>query len=138
VADGERKSSGFLISIILIVGIGGAVLVGWWWWERTKLPFDRMPVATPVKVALLASEGDGHYLSGMRHLMNSDPSNNPEWLAETRKALEFFTKSRDSYARAMDECTGGQAVPPPLLDRVREATMQLYFCRKRIVSFRRQ
>jgi hypothetical protein len=138
VPDNQRRSSGLLIPIILIVGLAGAVSFGWWWRARAKLPFEPMPAGTPTKVAQLVEQGDRLYLGAMAHLNNSDARLNPFWAAENRKALDLFKKSRDSYAPAQDEYTGGLSPPSPLIDRIREASMQCFFCRKRLIAAERR
>jgi hypothetical protein len=134
----QRRSTGLLIPIILIVGLGSAVAFGWWWRTRTKLPFGPMPAETPTKVAILVEQGDRLFREAMDHLKRSDPSLNPDWADENRQAMELFRKSRDSYVPAQDEYKGGLSPPSPLLDRIREVSMQFYFCRKRMVSAERR
>ena len=134
VPDDRRSSSGLLILIILVAGLGGALGFGWWWHTKARLPFEPMPLGTPTKVTQLVAQGDDLYLDAMKCQKNSDALVNPNWPAENRKALELFKKSRDSYLPAEDEYTGGRSIPAPLLDRIREVSMQLYFCRKRAAA----
>jgi hypothetical protein len=137
VTDGQRRSSGLLIPIILIVGLAGAVSFGWWWRARPRVPFEPMPRETPAKVAELVAKGDRLFLEAMDHVNKSDPERNPNWPAENRKALEHFNESRVSYGLAQDEYISGQSPPAALLDRFREAIQRYYFCRKRATVPRR-
>ena len=132
--DNQRRSSGLLIPIILIVGLACAISFGWWWRARTSLPFEPMPVGTPTKVAQLVEQGDRLYRDALEHLKNSNAKVNPDWAVENRKALDLFKKSRDSYDPAAAEYAGGISIPSPLRDRIRDATMQSYMCRRRLVG----
>jgi len=93
----------------------------------------KLPSGTPPDVVDLVSKGDKNFDEGMKHLLNSDPSVNPEgWSQENTKALELFRKAnQESYLPAQEKYTTGW--PQSLLDRVRETTMRVALCRKRSV-----
>jgi len=88
---------------------------------------------TPPDILELVARGDKNFDEAMKHLLNSDPSVNPDtWSQENTKALELFKKANlESYIPAQDRYSSG--VPQPLLDRVRETTMRSSLCRKRSV-----
>jgi hypothetical protein len=79
------------------------------------------------------AKGDKAFDEGMKHLLNSDPSANPDgWSKENSAALELFRKAnQEAYLVAQDKYSTGW--PQPLLDRVRETTMRVALCRKRSV-----
>jgi len=93
----------------------------------------KLPGDTPAEVLDLVAKGDKNFDQGMKHLLNSDPSANPDgWSQENAKALELFKKANaESYLPAQERYTKGW--PQPLLDRVRETTMRVALCRKRSV-----
>ena len=93
----------------------------------------KLPSGTPPEVVELVAKGDKNFDEGMKHLLNSDPSTNPEgWSQENTKALELFRKANaESYLPAQEKYTTGW--PQSLLDRVRETTMRVALCRKRSV-----
>lgn len=93
----------------------------------------RLPSGTPPEVVELVAKGDRNFDEGMKHLLASDPSVNPDgWAQENTKALELFRKAnQESYLPAQERYTTGW--PQPLLDRVRETTMRVALCRKRSV-----
>ena len=93
----------------------------------------KLPSGTPPDVVDLVAKGDKNFDDGMKHLLNSDPSVNPEgWSQENTKALELFRKAnQESYLPAQEKYTTGW--PQSLLDRVRETTMRVALCRKRSV-----
>jgi len=93
----------------------------------------RLPSGTPPDVMDLVAKGDRNFDEGMKHLLNSDPSSNPDgWSKENAAALDLFKKAnQESYLPAQDKYTA--AWPQPLLDRVRETTMRVALCRKRSV-----
>jgi hypothetical protein len=93
----------------------------------------KLPSGTPPDVVELVTRGDKSFDEGMKHLLNSDPSTNPEgWSQENTKALELFRKANaEAYLPAQEKYTTGW--PQSLLDRVRETTMRVALCRKRSV-----
>lgn len=93
----------------------------------------RLPSGTPPEVMDLVAKGDKYFDEGMKHLLNSDPSVNPDgWSQENAKALELFRKANgESYLPAQEKYATGW--PQGLLDRVRETTMRVALCRKRSV-----
>jgi hypothetical protein len=93
----------------------------------------KLPGGTPPEVLDLVARGDRNFDEGMKHLLNSDPSFNPDgWSQENTRALELFKKANmESYLPAQERYTTGW--PQPLLDRVRETTMRVALCRKRSV-----
>lgn len=93
----------------------------------------RLPSGTPPDVVELVAKGDRNFDEGMKHLLNSDPSTNPDgWSKENAAALDFFKKANNnSYLPAQEKYTTGW--PQSLLDRVRETTMRVALCRKRSV-----
>jgi len=93
----------------------------------------KLPADAPAEVLDLVAKGDRNFDQGMKHLLNSDPSANPDgWSQENTKALDLFRKANsESYLPAQDRYTKGW--PQPLLDRVRETTMRIALCRKRSV-----
>lgn len=93
----------------------------------------RLPSGTPADVMDLVAKGDRNFDEGMKHLLNSDPSVNPDgWSKENSAALELFRKAnQESYLPAQEKYATGW--PQPLLDRVRETTMRVALCRKRSV-----
>jgi hypothetical protein len=93
----------------------------------------KLPSGTPPDVVDLVSRGDKSFDEGMKHLLNSDPSTNPDgWSQENTKALELFRKANaEAYLPAQEKYTTGW--PQSLLDRVRETTMRVALCRKRSV-----
>jgi hypothetical protein len=93
----------------------------------------KLPSGTPPDVVELVAKGDKNFDEGMKHLLNSDPSTNPDgWSQENTKALELFRKAnQESYLPAQEKYTTGW--PQSLLDRVRETTMRVALCRKRSV-----
>ncbi len=88
---------------------------------------------TAPEILEMVAKGDKNFDEAMKHLLNSDPGLNPDgWAAENSKALELFRKANvESYLPAQEKFSS--AVPQPLLDRVREATMRSSLCRKRSV-----
>jgi outer membrane biosynthesis protein TonB len=98
----------------------------------------KMPDGTAQKVLDLVAKGDRYYNEAMDHLNDSNPQRNPTtWSEENHKALDLFQKAtKEAYVPAQD-LYGNSPVPQALLDRVREATMCSYMCRKRSVSTRR-
>lgn len=94
-------------------------------------------MTTPMRVRQLAAEGDRYFLDAMVHFDGSDPSLNAKWTVENRAAMELFRQSRDSYVLAHDEYKEGKHPPSQLLDRLREAQMRLYTCRKRAANERK-
>lgn len=93
----------------------------------------KLPSGTPPDVVDLVAKGDKNFDEGMKHLLNSDPSINPDgWSQENTKALELFRKAnQESYLPAQEKYATGW--PRSLLDRVRETTMRVALCRKRSV-----
>jgi hypothetical protein len=93
----------------------------------------RLPSGTPPDVMTLVAAGDKHFDQAMKHLLNSNPTDNPDgWSQENAKALELFRKANnESYLPAQEKYTTGW--PQSLLDRVRETTMRVALCRKRSV-----
>lgn len=93
----------------------------------------RLPASSPADVLDLVAKGDKNFDEGMKHLLNSDPSVNPDgWAKENTAALELFRKAnQESYLPAQEKYSTGW--PQPLLDRVRETTMRVALCRKRSV-----
>jgi hypothetical protein len=93
----------------------------------------RLPASTPPEVLDLVAKGDKNFDEGMKHLLNSDPSSNPDgWSKENSTALDLFKKAvQESYLPAQEKYTTGW--PQPLLDRVRETSMRVALCRKRSV-----
>jgi hypothetical protein len=93
----------------------------------------KLPSGTPPDVVELVAKGDKNFDEGMKHLLASDPSVNPDgWSQENTKALELFRKAnQESYLPAQEKYTTGW--PQSLLDRVRETTMRVALCRKRSV-----
>jgi len=91
----------------------------------------KLPSGTPPDVLALVAAGDRNFDQAMKHLLNSNPVNNPDgWSQENAKALELFRKANvESYLPAQEKYTTGW--PQGLLDRVRETTMRVALCRKR-------
>lgn len=94
----------------------------------------KLPPATAPDLLALVAKGDAMFDQAMKHLLASDPNENPDgWTKENAKALELFTKANlESYLPAQERFDA--AVPQPLLDRVRETTLRSSLCRKRSVA----
>ena len=98
-----------------------------------------MPKDTPARVVELVLHGDRLYLEALTHLAKSSPGDYPEtWWEENRKAQGLFHRAKEEgYLLAEDLYPSSGPIPPALLERVREASMHEYLCRKRGASKQR-
>jgi hypothetical protein len=95
----------------------------------------RLPDGTPSKVADAVAKGDRYYDEAMKHLNLSNPQVSPtNWGDENHQAMVLFKKALDEgYNPAQDMYGKADPIPQGLLDRVREAQMCNYMCRRRSV-----
>lgn len=102
--------------------------------EPTILPPD-----SPSKAVELVKKGDDLFKQGMKHVLNSDSTKNPEgWIAENKKALKFLTEALEKCYYPAQEVfeKAKKPVPRTLMKRFRHCQMAKVACRKRDVGSR--
>jgi hypothetical protein len=99
------------------------------------------PVSGPITVDAArehVASGDRLYAEGKKHLVNSDPNENPNgWAGENKSALKLMGQAYEEYdtAQVIYEKLNLR-IPADLLEKVRETNMIRSMCRKRSVSSR--
>jgi hypothetical protein len=83
----------------------------------------------------LIQKGDAAFEAAMGHVQRANPNTNPRGCdEENRKALLKLQEARGAFNEAQEIYdNAGQSVPKSLMEKLRRATQELYFCRRRAV-----